>query len=191
MTREVLDFAKLRGIAGAATPGPWQWFGNTKMYDVYLATVDRGRRFVMDFVRWGMSGAQPRFQVRINGDEGSGIMRSVGELGKDESSLGPLFEASHRRQFTGIGHPDAAYIAAFSPDVALTLIDRIEKAERERDAAIKARDELDGWVRACTKAVEDRTAETLASHIDALIEANPDDWSITGDDVRAGAWRPK
>jgi hypothetical protein len=31
--------------------------------DVYLSTVTGGRVFVMDFARWGMAGAQPRFQI--------------------------------------------------------------------------------------------------------------------------------
>lgn len=44
------------------TPGPWKWFGNASSNHVYLATDHSGRRYVMDFTRWGMRGAQPRFQ---------------------------------------------------------------------------------------------------------------------------------
>jgi hypothetical protein len=58
------DLKRAKELCEAATAGPWQWFGNTKMREVYLATIDRGRVFVMDFVRWGMSSAQPRFQLR-------------------------------------------------------------------------------------------------------------------------------
>jgi chromosome segregation ATPase len=39
--------------------------------------------------------------------------------------------------------------------------------------------------------IERDTAEAIARHIDALAAANPDDWSITGDDIRTGAWRPR
>lgn len=81
--------AKLRKIAEAATPGPWQWFGNTKMHEVYLATPDRGRLLVMDFARWGMGGAQPRFQVRIDDVPGSGIMRDLGELAVAAANASP------------------------------------------------------------------------------------------------------
>lgn len=76
-----LDFKSARALADAATPGPWEWFGNTKQYEVYLATKHSGRRFVMDFVRWGMGGAQPRFQVTIDGNEAvGGVMCSISQL---------------------------------------------------------------------------------------------------------------
>jgi hypothetical protein len=93
------SLAVLQQAEQAMTPGDWQWFGNTKMSEVYLATVEHGRTFVMDFARWGMRNAQPRFQV-------SSRMVSLAELGKQEHSYGPKFEAPHRRHFTGIGHPD-------------------------------------------------------------------------------------
>lgn len=117
-----VDLDQLERVARAARPGPWQWYGNTKMNEVYLSTIHGGRVFVMDFVRWGMGGAQPRFQV----DE---LMVTLGDLGKAEHPMGPKFEASHRRQFVGIGHPDAEHIAANSPDVTLALIGRIRELE--------------------------------------------------------------
>ena len=114
------------------------------MHEVYLSTVNHGRRFVMDFVRWGMSGAQPRFQVALDGGDGSGVMRGIGIMGENESPLGPTFEASHRKQFTGIGHPDATFIAAsrqLVPDLLDLVTSLTEKlaaaeAERERTAAL-------------------------------------------------------
>lgn len=56
------------------TPGPWKWFGNAVSNSVYLATTHSGRRYVMDFVRWGMRGAQPRFQP------GRGVMVDAKDL---------------------------------------------------------------------------------------------------------------
>jgi hypothetical protein len=118
-----LDIQAIRARNEARTPGKWQWFGNTKQNEVYLATVDRGRVFVMDFVRWGMSGAQPRFQVALNGGDDSGIMRSIGEMAKNEEVskpaviFGPLFEVAYRRDFIGIGHPDAQFLAHASTDI--------------------------------------------------------------------------
>lgn len=141
----------LREKALAATPGPWEWYGNTKSYDVYLATTHSGRRFVMDFVRWGMgAAAQPRFQVTIDGDaSGGGVMRSLKALADgDENAktkaldlpqLGPKFEVDYRRQFVGIGHPDAAFIAAANPAAVIALLDDNDqlRAEVERlDAAL-------------------------------------------------------
>jgi hypothetical protein len=98
------------------------------MYEVYLATVDRGRVFVMDFERWGMAGAQPRFQVDI---AGGGIMRTLGELAVQRPDDGPRFEASHRKQFTGIGHPVARFIAAAGSLVPRLLreVDRLTADE--------------------------------------------------------------
>jgi hypothetical protein len=162
--------AELKKLGEAATPGPWEWFGNTKMHEVYLATTDRGRVFVMDFARWGMRDAQPRFQVRLNDEPGSGIMRTLGELAETEHPLGPKFEVSYRRQFVGIGHPDASFIAAANPAVVLSLLARIERMEAVCAAA-------QAWRRAYAKwtpgqypmmAVEERAA--LAAHVDALAE---------------------
>lgn len=107
MTFSISELAKLER---SMTPGDWQWYGNTKRHEVYLATVTRGHVFVMQFERWGMQSGQPRFQVQLDGTPGglgSGIMRSLGELGKEESPLGPRFEVPYRRDFVGIGHPDA------------------------------------------------------------------------------------
>jgi hypothetical protein len=128
-----LDVDALEAIAKAARPGPWQWYGNTKMHEVYLATVHDGRHLVMDFARYGMSGAQPRFQMP------PGFMRSVGDLGRDEDLFGPKFDVPYRRHFTGIGHPDATHIAANDPTTTLALIARI----RELEAALLG--EAEGW----------------------------------------------
>lgn len=43
----------------AHTKGPWEWFVNS--HGPYLATPHSGHLIVMDFVRKGMAGAQPRF----------------------------------------------------------------------------------------------------------------------------------
>jgi hypothetical protein len=125
MTEDEIEAA--RALDAARTPGEWQWFGNMKMHEVDLATVDRGRVFVMQFDRWGMRGAQPRFQVRLNGEPGSGIMRDLGDLGP---ALGPQMIGSHRNDFIGIGHPDARFIAACSTLVPRLLreVDRLRPA---------------------------------------------------------------
>jgi hypothetical protein len=116
---------ELECIAKAARPGPWQWHGNSKRHSVYLATVGNGRVYVMDFARWGMAAGQPRFQVDHR-------MVTLGELAKAESPLGPRFEVPYRRDFVGIGHPDAQHIAANAPNVTLSLIARL----RELDEAL-------------------------------------------------------
>ena len=131
------ELAESRSLLESTTPGPWQWFGNTKQYEVYLATKHSGRRFVMDFVRWGMGGAQPRFQVTIDGNEaGGGVMRSIAQLAEGDANakgrlplLGPLFEVDYRRQFVGIGHPDAQLIAA-APTLTRKLLDEVDRLRK-------------------------------------------------------------
>jgi hypothetical protein len=163
MTTTPVDVERLMALCDQATPGPWEWYGNTKQHEVYLATTHSGRRFVMDFVRWGMGGAQPRFQVTIDGGEaGGGVMRSLSELASGDVNakgrlpiLGPKFEVDYRRQFVGIGHPDAAFIAAARSAVP-ALIDEntrlhleLQEARGERD---EARQAWDSGVAEMTKA---------------------------------------
>ena len=135
-----MNLAQVRALLEGVTPGPWQWFGNTKSCDVYLATVHGGRRLVMDFVRWGMSSAQPRFQVALNGGDDSGVMRSVGEMAKNEEvskpavPFGPLFEVPYRRDFVGIGHPDAKFIAS-ARTLVPELLAEVERLRSQLGAA--------------------------------------------------------
>jgi hypothetical protein len=119
---DTVDLDAHEAIARAAWRGPWQWYGNTKTHSVYLASAHSGRRFVMDFDRWGMTGAQPRFQVDHR-------MVRLSELAATESPLGPKFEVPYRRNFAGIGHPDATHIAANDPTTTLALIARIRELE--------------------------------------------------------------
>jgi len=124
-----LDLARLKALADSATPGPWGWFGSTR-HDFYLATRHSGRRYVMGFKRKGMRNAEPTFQVK-------GVMVPASSLAiyevapeatsKDDPSV-------YREDIIGFRHPDAAYIAALSPDVAIALIARVERAE----AALRA-----------------------------------------------------
>lgn len=93
---------ELEAMLKAATPGEWEWFGNTNSRSCYLATKHSGRQFVLDFARWGMQCAQPRFQWH-------GVMFDLVDLPEE---AGPCFEVDYRRDFMGIKHPDAALIPA-------------------------------------------------------------------------------
>lgn len=100
------------------TPGPWAWFGNASSNSIYLATTHSGRRYVMDFVRWGMRGAQPRFQPARGGmidakdlvkfEVGDGSVVGV-EAAKKDGSV-------YRYDIRGINCADACLIAA-APDL--------------------------------------------------------------------------
>jgi hypothetical protein len=113
--------------ATTIAPAPWEWFGNVKQHDVYLASVNRGRIFAMDFARWGMQGGQPRFQVRLDGKPGTGIMCDLREIGGD---LGPQMVGSHRNDFVGIGHPVARLLAS-APTTIGRLLATVEKLRAE------------------------------------------------------------
>jgi hypothetical protein len=147
-----LDLVKHKDIVVTASQwtggrGPWQWYGNTKMHDVQLATTHSGRVFVMDFARWGLRGGQPRFQV----DQ---MMVTLGELAKREDPLGPRFEVPYRRDFHGIGHPIAAHIAANDPTTVLALIQRIQDLEAALAAAAVELDRAGAPNSGCRSALE-------------------------------------
>jgi hypothetical protein len=103
-----IDLDALRGH----TPGPWEWVEGTR--GPRLSTPDRGKLIVMDFVRCGMQGAQPRFARWDGIGEGSPRTRMGGILTK------------------GTDHPDARLIAA-APALLAELT-----ARRARDAEVGA-----------------------------------------------------
>lgn len=108
--------AGMRARLAAATPGPWAWFGNTKWRNCYLATQKHGRRYVMEFARWGMRAAQPVFQTNHE-------MRTLEELVSDG-----MAECDHNHELIhGIQHPDAELIANAPADLSdlLTEVERL------------------------------------------------------------------
>ncbi|CAM3640204.1 hypothetical protein G4177_06020 [Corallococcus sp. ZKHCc1 1396] len=90
----------IRARHAAASRGPWRWFG-------YLSNRGVGLEgpgiTVMEFTRWGMSGAQPLFSVK-------GILHKLAELVVPDTAVG-------RGRVTDINHPDARFIAASWQDV--------------------------------------------------------------------------
>jgi len=60
------------------TPSPWYWEKRGSGYRLF--TPKNGSCTVMDFVRLGMHGAQPRFSDRGDAPLG-GIMRTIDEIG--------------------------------------------------------------------------------------------------------------
>ncbi|MBN9687156.1 MULTISPECIES: hypothetical protein [unclassified Corallococcus] len=108
------DTEKLEAIRArhaAATEGPWKWFGyvsrpgrSANLNRLYLATVNRGRRFVMNFVRMGMRSAQPRFQPPPGG-----LMVEASKL--------VTYEVDYRDDVAGISAPDAVFMESSWQDV--------------------------------------------------------------------------
>jgi len=107
------------------TPAPWRWELNEKSKDIkicggkpmYDATV-------MDFVRYGMGGAAPRFQVEIAPD--ISILERSEVFGIEVKG-----REHHAKWFKTIDHPDANLISA-APDLLQAAIDFIEKVDDGR-----------------------------------------------------------
>jgi hypothetical protein len=100
----MIDLEPIKARLQAATPGPWRWSMNTRSRDVRLDAEHSGRLIVMDFVRWGMQSAQPRFRTQPH------------DLMTEYSDCMP--------------HPDAALIAHAPTDIA----DLVAEVERLRMA---------------------------------------------------------
>lgn len=97
------------------TPGPWRWEVNRKNHRVQLCGgVPQFDLTVMDFVRWGMTSAQPRFLDPA--DLGPKSLRPM-ILCRSEMWARPIVGREHHADWMqGIDHPDANLIAA-APDL--------------------------------------------------------------------------
>lgn len=96
------------------TPGPWAWFGNAGSQSLYLATEHSGRRYVMGFKRWGMSGGQPQFQPEGRGlvDASKLLMFEVGNRSVRGVEEAKADTSVYRLDIRGIDCADARLIAA-------------------------------------------------------------------------------
>ncbi len=161
----------------SASPGPWHWFGNVDTSRIWLGRWANGLggTTVMDFVRWGMQGAQPRF---IDDDW---MMNKASEM--------PVFEVAptathradrrvYRADLIGVRHPDAEAIAAASADVA-QLLDVVSRLEDLADWHDTKADKARRFRPATENRVMDKAAEVheqAAARIrDALKGGESDD----------------
>lgn len=137
------DFADIRQREAAATDGPWHWFGNTKTYNLRLGFWRKGwgRCTVMDFTRWGMQSAQPRFS------DDSAMMHNASEMAVWEvnrKATDPRDRSLYRHDVVGIRHPDAEFIAHARTDVPrlLAALDAVlavcDEAEKHADTYKRA-----------------------------------------------------
>lgn len=90
-----LDLDRLAELDAEATEGPWGWKGHRSRGGMFLGALHSGFLDVMDFVRQGMNGAQPRFQV-------DHLMTKAEDLA--------VLEVTYRDAIKDIDHPDARII---------------------------------------------------------------------------------
>jgi hypothetical protein len=126
-------FAEIKARAEAATDGPWSWFGNTDMHDIYLATNHSGRKLVLDFARWGMQSARPRFNE-------DGLMVDADTIARytvAPNATSRQDPAVYRADITGFRHPDAEFIANSRADVDWLIgeVERLRALVSEERAA--------------------------------------------------------
>lgn len=114
-----IDIAAIDARCAAATPGPWFWTGYKRTRALRLQARDGLGSIVMDFDRWGMADAQPRFRV-------DGLMVDAAEL--------PMWrEGGGDGRLESVAHPDMVFLAHARTDLP-ALVARVRELEAERDA---------------------------------------------------------
>lgn len=127
---------EIRAREQAATKGPWVWCGNTQARCLALETADRMLK-VMDFRRYGMQEAQPRFAV-------NGVMVKASDLAEYEVHRNAWVEKwrpPYRHDVDGIKAPDAQFIAHARADVTW-LVAELTEARMKLEIAERRNEEL-------------------------------------------------
>ena len=120
------DLQKDLDLCNAATMGPWQWDVNKKCRTVHLGNH---KWVVMDFVRWGMNSAQPRFSYE-------GLLEKSSDLAIER-------KAHHVGFDMDIVNPDAQFIAQaregwqHAIERAIQAEERVKLLEKALDDAIR------------------------------------------------------
>lgn len=128
----MLDLQPIKERLAAATCGPWTWdLSLASKRIVLLGGKPKYDLTVLDFVRWGMNGAAPRFRT---GPENMNIMKhgeKFGAIRKDREH--------HADWSQWVNHPDALLMENAPTDIAAL----IAEVERLRGICGELRDGLE------------------------------------------------
>lgn len=148
------------------TPGPWRWEFNEKHKTVSIVGgVPKFDLTVMDFERWGMGGAVPRF--RDTAHDGMNVMHRLCDR---PDWIAPAKGREHHASwFANVIHPDARRIVACVNACSGIATERLERhynagggidsameesALREQIAVYKQRDQLRHRVERAERALQ-------------------------------------
>ena len=111
--------ARVLKLDAEATKGPWRWNLNPRSKTLYLESrgCGHGSECVMDFVRWGMGGATPRFRTL----DDCGLMDRAQKWARDVPG-----REHHAPWYQALDHPDANALAecrTAAPTLARALQD--------------------------------------------------------------------
>lgn len=118
------ELTDIRQRFEATTQGTWGWYGNARSGhhpELYLATREHGRRYVMGFQRWGFAGSQPEFRRGNVMIPAAGLLKF--EVNRDVTGVkeAKADPATYRFDINGIDAPDAVFIAQAHQDVPRLL----------------------------------------------------------------------
>lgn len=104
------------------TPGPWRWEVNRKSKVINLVGGHpQFDKTVMDFERWGMGGASPRFALQF------GDAHIMTRLCDNPDWIKPFSGRSHHADWcAGVAHPDARLIEA-APELLESLEETLQR----------------------------------------------------------------
>lgn len=127
LTDAELDIIEAR--CKAATPGPWMWNLCLSSKRIVLEARIRTFEIIIDFTRWGMGGARPRFRKSLNGDGSHVIMADAEEFAEIVPG-----RKHHSHWYQTINQPDANFIAHARTDVP-RLIAALRKARAAQESS--------------------------------------------------------
>lgn len=133
------------------TKGPWYWEVNPQSKSFSLRAPQKGGTIVMDFTRYGMQSAQPRFRV-------GNILHDAAEL----TVVDP--ERDHHKNWHRLlEHPDARLIAA-APDLLAACINALDQL-KDVDEHYPCQRSITGLRRAIAKATQPTHAGETAAQV--------------------------